>query len=185
MVVRRRIAPACVRSVSPIGRRGRGSAEPLLTPCSAVAARTAVSSTASAPAPNAPAATKVAAATSPPPAALERTDVGNNEAWASHDTGPVTRRRRGMDRFRNARTTVGSKCVPALLASSAQLVPTRSAACTSGPTSSRRTHRPPRRFGRRARSRCRPTQPGSHRRPRFVVLPDSSPRTHRASPSTE
>ena len=94
---------------------------PPSTSCSVASARAAVSSTT--PPPNVPAEapTNVAATSAAlPPAALEKTDVGNSVAWASHDTGPVARRRRGTEMLRNARTTVGSKWVPADRASSAR-----------------------------------------------------------------
>ena len=47
-------------------------------------------------------------------------DCGNNESCASHDSGPITRRNRPSDRLMNARTTAGSKWVPAHRASSAR-----------------------------------------------------------------
>ena len=41
-------------------------------------------------------------------------------SWAAHDTGPAARRTRPIERLRNARTTSGSKWVPAHRASSAR-----------------------------------------------------------------
>ncbi|CAB4601550.1 unannotated protein [freshwater metagenome] len=51
-------------------------------------------------------------------AAVAKTDCGKSDTCASHDSGPITRRSRPIDRLMNARTTAGSKWVPAHLASS-------------------------------------------------------------------
>ena len=70
------------------------------------------------PAPTAAATTPATAMAAGATAALSRPG-GNNASCANHDSGPMTRRSRPSEMLRNARTTVGSNCVPAQRAISA------------------------------------------------------------------
>ena len=53
-----------------------------------------------------------------PPDVCAKADCGNSVNWANSDSGPITRRNPPSDTDRNARTTAGSKWLPAQRASS-------------------------------------------------------------------
>ena len=108
------------------GRRGLAAASSVritltgaaLAPAAAMLA-SSLSPTPMTPAPS-PMTAVTAVTAEVPDAPAVTSDWGTNESCVNHDNGPIAIRRRPIEMFRNARTTVGSNWLPAQRANSAR-----------------------------------------------------------------